>query len=105
MISLISQNLDVFSCAYTERPIVSYGLGWDSGVNFNFSKHRLTYSHIDTPLQVSTLESVSFYAKHCTITITRQTIPVGGAFVSFLCFCWLGYNDNIFVCSGVIFCY
>lgn len=49
MISLISQYLDVFSCAYTERPIVSYGLGWDSGVFFNFSKHRLTYSNIDTP--------------------------------------------------------
>lgn len=104
LISLISQYLDVFSCAYTERPIVSYGLRWDSGVKFNFSKTSTDTLPHRYPL-TSTLESVSFYAKYYVLLLLLGKLP-----------CWrrsclffsvsvdLVITNNVCVCSGVIFC-
>lgn len=98
---LISLDLTIssrlFMCIYgTSYCLIWVAMGfWRFLQLFKISTDILPQRY---PLQVPWSQS-HLCKPLCTITITRQTTPVGGALIYFR-FCWLGYHG----CFGVISC-
>lgn len=101
--SLLSRNILTSFHVHIPNVLLSH-MGWDGilASNSTFQKHRLTHSHIDTPLQVPwsqshSMQNIMYYYYY------SANYPVGGALVSFSPFLLTWLSRTMFACVLELF--